>query len=77
MPNAAWVQDMPMHSNRTGCVSVSIRLDIYSDGHDCLVGTDEPHLNLAVNGHTEMEEALRRLWNRGTREASRTRYFNP
>ena len=75
MPFAEWVQEMPMHSNRTGGVSVTLRLDIYSDGHGCLVCTDTPDLNEPVNDHTEMEDALRRLWNRGIREASRRTYF--
>ena len=64
-----------MHSNRTGGVSVTLRLDIYSDGHGCLVCTDKPDLNQPVNDYTEMKDALRRLWDRRIREASRRTYF--
>jgi hypothetical protein len=66
---------MPMPSNRAGGVSVSIRLDIYRDGHGCLVCTEMPDLSHPVKDHTEMEEALRRLWDRGMREGVRRSYF--
>jgi hypothetical protein len=75
MPFAEWVQEMPMHSNRTGGISVTLRLDIYRDGHGCLVSSDKPDLNQPINDHAEMEDALRRLWNRGIREAARRTYF--
>lgn len=66
-----------MHSNRTGGINISIRLEIYSDGHGCLVCEDQPDLSLHVNDHTEMEDALRRLWSRGIREAIHRGYFKP
>lgn len=64
-----------MDSNRTGGVSVSLRLDIYDDGHGCLVCGEKPHIRQPVIDHTEMECALRRLWDRATREAARRKYF--
>ena len=77
MPSAAWVQEMPLESNRTAGVSVSVRLDVYTDGHGCLVCPGRPDLSLPVNDHTEMEAALRRLWDRAMREASKRKYFKP
>ncbi|MBI3863742.1 MAG: hypothetical protein HY290_17785 [Planctomycetia bacterium] len=75
MPSAAWVHEMPMDSNSTGGVSVNLRLEIYCDGHGRLVCAEQPDLSQPVHDHTEMEGALRRVWHRGIREASRRKYF--
>ncbi len=75
MPYVTWAQDMPMDSNRTGGVSVNLRLDIYADGHGCLVSIDDAEFSQPVNDHTEMEAALRRVWDRGVHEAKRRKYF--
>ncbi|MBI3865417.1 MAG: hypothetical protein HY290_26375 [Planctomycetia bacterium] len=75
MPFGAWVHQLPMDSNSTGGISVNLRLEIYDDGHGRVVCADKPDLIQTVHDHTEMEGALRRLWDRATREASRRKYF--
>jgi hypothetical protein len=75
MPSTEWVQGSPMHSNRTGGVTVTLQFDIYSDGHGYLICTDKPDLTQPVNGEAELESALRRLWERGMREALHRTHF--
>ena len=74
MTDQEWADGMPMHAIRTG-VSVNLRLDIYSDGHGNLSCPDDTNLNLPVEDKRTLQAALRALWERGVREASKRSPF--
>jgi len=62
-----WAARVPTHRILTG-VSVTLKLDVFSDGQGLLSCPDAPQVNLPVANKREMQVAIRELWDRAVKD---------